>query len=324
MLAALFWRPTRSGRLHGSAYGRLSQLVDAGLIDRFRPAVAGGTHEWIYQLAEPGWTAIAGRPDLTGPLPSYGFTQARRTDIRYAEHDLALAGVLVGLGARTVARAGGDPRGQLAGAIPWTWRGEHAGRIDPRHETPAPDGQPLPEGWAVNLQHRAATIMPDATLIGPRADDGRPIVLMIEYDRTRRASRQADKLAAYDAFLTHGWRSSRYAALGVDRLGLLIITQEDRHLIDYARVADHTLTSDIRPAGTPDALAQRPAREGVAITTAARIAAGNWQMLGIDPLPPAVRARAQGNPRAASTSRREQTVDLAGWWRPRTASPSSG
>jgi hypothetical protein len=104
MLALLFW-----GSDSYAARRRLKKLHDAGLLEKFRPAVAtGGSHEWIYRLTESGWDVLAAEGE-----PSGGRAPRELHYLGYVQHDLEVSSLVLTLALRTAlvtARWPGDCR----------------------------------------------------------------------------------------------------------------------------------------------------------------------------------------------------------------------
>jgi DNA-binding transcriptional ArsR family regulator len=128
MLALLFW-----GSDSSAARRRLKKLYDAGLLEKFRPAVAtGGSHEWIYRLTESGWDVLAAEGE-----PSGGRSPRELHYLGYVQHDLEVSSLVLTLALRT---APGD--GPLAGRLPFEWHGPDRGSVDParerQHGSPSP------------------------------------------------------------------------------------------------------------------------------------------------------------------------------------------
>src|SRR5439155_24123919 len=109
--------------------------------------------------------------------------------------------------------AGGtrDAARGLLDCVPFRWSGPRGGSIDPRVEPRAEGATAGPVVFHTRGRGIPGVLRPDATLIG-RDANGKTLTLMIEYDRTRRASKQRERLRRYDDFLCQGWRRSRYAA----------------------------------------------------------------------------------------------------------------
>jgi hypothetical protein len=267
MLALLFW-----GSDSYAARRRLKKLHDAGLLEKFRPAVAtGGSHEWIYRLAEPGWDALAAERE-----PSGGRAPRELHYLGYAQHDLEVSSLVVTLALRA---APGD--GPLAGRLPFEWHGPDRGRVDPArerpHASPSPGATP-PAHWRVHAaSSRRGVIEPDATLIGRHPDGGR-FAVMIEYDRTRRAHRQATRLTRYDRFLLDGWRLSRYAELAHEPI-VVFVCATDAQLGSFVEEANRRLTAWLGPPEADPQTGVYPAREQIAFTSYRRVMAGDWRML---------------------------------------------
>lgn len=198
----------------------------------------------------------------------------------------ALVTRLAALAARTAGRAG-----PLVNAAPFRIVGPRAGAIDPRYEEPAPNPSPFAEKAPtfVRLEDaRRGMLKPDATLLWEVGDVAQ-IAVMIEYDRTRRATKQLHRLSRYDWFLAEGWRESRYATLLNEPI-VLVVCADERQLRPFVQAADRVLTAwssdraeDVR------AHSYHPGREQVGFTTRERLLAGNGDLLQVPQAPPAER-----------------------------------
>lgn len=112
---------------------------------------------------------------------------------------------------------------------------------------------------------------------------------MIEYDRTRRATKQLDRLRRYDWFLAEGWRESRYATLPHEPI-VLVVCASERQLEPFVRAADGALTAwSGNDAQARRAYGFHPGREQVGFTTRDRLLAGDGELLQVPPTPPTER-----------------------------------
>jgi hypothetical protein len=286
MLTMLFW-----GADTYAPRRRLKQLHDAWLLERFRPSVlrSDGSHEWIYRLVERGSEVLSGaRPGA----PSQSRSELHY--IGYVDHDLQLAALVLEIG-----MAAAPGAGPLAPRLPFRWHGVERGRVDPawehRHEE-ASEGAQLPQGWTMRQgASRLGVVEPDATLIGRAATHGGELAVLLEYDRTRRAHRQADRFARYDRFLAEGWRLSRYARLAHEPIVVFICSGEAQ-LPSFVREADRCLTAWVGPPEAGPGEGLYPGREQIAFTSYERLSAGNWRMLQV-PAKPSALSSAQLEPR---------------------------
>lgn len=267
-LAALFW-----GRYASAVRERLKLLHDAGLVDKLRPRVGRtqGSPEWIYRLTETGWKTLAARGK---PAEAAPYKPAKLTSISYVEHDTLVSSLVTTLAAQAAAIL--RRTGPLIDAAPFTLLGPRAGTIDPRQERRAADasaGSDL-HGRRVDLgDSYPGTLKPDATFLGTDHAGNRTAV-MLEFDRTRRPLKMADRFRRYDWFLTLGWRESRYANLDIEP-ALLVVCDDDHHLQPLARVADLHVEAVLLPG--PDSKASRefPGREQTGLTSRGRLLAGD-------------------------------------------------
>jgi len=282
ILAALFW-----GRMGTATHERLKLLHDAGMVDKLRPRVGrdDGSHEWIYRLTALGWRTIL---DAGVAADGEDYAPAELSSIAYVEHDVQVAGLVTALAARAARAAGRE--GPLIDAAPFRMLGPRSGAVDPRREVRADDASAASDLGERCVHHEASApgvLKPDATLVGVTAGGERTAV-MLEYDRTRRASKQLTRLRRYDHFLTAGWRESRYATLDVEP-ALLVVCSDERQLPTFVRAADHELTAWIGRPQSDRSNGEHVGREQVGFTTRERLLAGDSRLLQVPFLPPPIR-----------------------------------
>lgn len=284
MLAVLAW-----GRYNTRLRERLRLLFQAGLVRRFRPPAppSGGRHQWIYELDVKGHRVLRERRE--GTVESWAPSELY--SLSYAEHDLELNALLCEIAARGAAHVGQD--GPLWRAAPFRIQGPRSGRVDPDQEARPTDADPrseLPPGSFVDPGSSVGGVIePDATLTGSHAVTGEPIAVLIEYDRTRRATKLVGKLARYDHFLAGGWRRTRHATMP-DEPGVLFVTREEQHIENVLREADRHLTASIVHHGER-MRRHHPGREEIAVTSRGRLLAGDDKIVQVTP-DPAARASA--------------------------------
>ncbi|HEY0280157.1 MAG TPA: replication-relaxation family protein [Solirubrobacterales bacterium] len=284
MLAVLAW-----GRYNTRLRERLRLLFRAGLVRRFRPPSppSGGRHQWIYELDVKGHRLLRDRREDAAP----SWAPSELYSLSYAEHDLELNALLCEIAARAAAHVGQD--GPLWRAAPFRIQGPRSGRVDPDLERSPADADPrnemAPGSFVDPGSSVAGVIEPDATLTGSHAVSGEPIAVLIEYDRTRRATKLAGKLDRYDHFLADGWRRSRYAALPYEP-GVLFVSREESHIENVLREADRRLGASIVHQGERTRR-HFPGREEIAVTSRGRLLAGDDTIMQVTP-DPAARASA--------------------------------
>lgn len=225
------WWPERSPR---AGQRRLSKLINAGFLERFRPLTRRGSFPWTYQLGAEGHRMLQDHGVI-----DRGARYLRRTIYEYGRvlHDLQLnAWVLA------YRRVAGDA---LRG-----WEGETD--IDP--PTAAKRGQPRLHGdWSVKglRDHRAHLVRPDAVL-ELQDDEDQQHTLLIEYDRTRRVDKNFRKFRRYDTFLNWWWSETTYGDSSRPPF-VLFVCQDDEQRRDFMATADHELTGHHwHPSISPD------------------------------------------------------------------------
>ncbi len=284
MLAVLAW-----GRYNTRLRERLRLLFRARLVRRFRPPSppSGGRHQWIYELDVKGHRILRDRREGTArswaPSELYSFS--------YAEHDLELNALLCEIAVRAAACVGRDV--PLWRAAPFRIQGPRSGRMNPDQEARPTDADPrseLPPGSFVDPRSSVGGLIePDATLTGTHALTGEPIAVLIEYDRTRRATKLVGKLARYDNLHARGWRRTRHATMP-DEPGVLFVTRDEQHIRNVLREADRHLTTSIVHHGERTRC-HFPGREEIAVTSRGRLLAGDDTIVQATP-DPAARASA--------------------------------
>lgn len=279
MIAVLAW-----GSYNARLRSRLPALFDAGLVRRFRPRLVNGAGlaQWVYELESAGHRVLAAQRAQSCPP----WSRSDLAAFSYAEHDLELNAVLCELLARSARRERRD--GPLLRTAPFTIMGSRTGRIDPESEARPLDADPandLADGDVVRLgQSYEAVVEPDATLTG-RSVTGSLIAVMLEYDRTRRASKLASKLARYDAFLSDGWRRTWHARSRHEPAVLFVI-RDEKHLDAAIREADRQLTAWIGPSGGRPEQGRYPGREEIGFTTRQRLIESDSVVVQVTPRPP--------------------------------------
>jgi hypothetical protein len=199
---------------------------------------------------------------------------------------VALVTRLAALAARAAGR-----EGPLVDAAPFRLIGPRGGAIDPRDEEPAPNPSAFAQRKPTFVRLERATpgvLMPDATLLW-EIDGAAQVAVMIEYDRTRRATKQLRRLRRYDWFLAEGWRASRYATLPTEPV-VLVVCADERQLRPFAHAADTELRAWVRDdASSLRDDSPHPGRDQVGFTTRERLLTGNWNVLQVPPMPPSER-----------------------------------
>jgi hypothetical protein len=276
-LAAMFW-----GRYGSAVRERLKLLHDIGVLDKLRPRVGRtmGAPEWVYRLTLFGWRVLQ---DQGEPADAEAFRPAKLTSIAYVEHDVQVAALMAHIAARAAEFV--DRGGPLIDAAPFELLGPRAGTIDPRRERRPPDASAASDlaGRRVRLgRAHPGVLKPDATMIGVDRHGNRTAV-MFEFDRTRRPSKQAERLQRYDWFLTVGWRESRYACLDIEP-AILWVSVDETNVSGLASVV-HTQMAAHLVDPRADFDCEYPGREQVAVTSRNRLSAADERVLQVSRKP---------------------------------------
>lgn len=260
---------------------RLKRLHDGGYLDRFRPVKRVGSAEWNYRVSSAGWSVLS-RHQLVPHGRAY--TPVAITSISYTEHDLQLAALVL----QIAHAAAGAPAEGLLERMPFTWQGPRSGRIDGQHPQQlqcSPAAQ-LPPGTRLHPESsRPGYLEPDAILTG--GSQGRRAVL-IEYDRTERPHKQADRLRRYDRWLLDGWCRGHFATHASGPV-VVFVTARERPLRRLVEIADKAFSAwhGHQHAGPREGT--HAARQHVLFTSSERVLAGDWTTYRTPSLPPELR-----------------------------------
>ncbi len=264
MIALLCW-----GHFSTRAQARILKLQRTGHTRRFRPRVSPfhGNLQWIYELSVKGAKAIGVEK----------WTVHEIHEISYAAHDLELNLFMLRIADRAAEEAG-CRRVPYLECLPCTWQGDRTSVVLPTREKRPDDADPASELPVSALLEPGGSVEgivdPDAQLTGIDLN-GDPGSLLIEFDRTGRASKLASKFERYDWLLNDGWRRTRFARFP-DPPAVLFITKNEaqvRHIVEHAH---HALTAHTRfDDGAPT---EYPSRNQVGFTSVERIAGGDHRL----------------------------------------------
>lgn len=280
MVQMLFWGGIGQRGPTTACARRLKLLHDVGVIDRFRPRVPRdrGSHEWIHRLSTRGWEVLLA---VGRTADGVAYRPAVITNIAYVEHDVQINALVLSLAARMA--EGSGPLFPLPQTVGFEWHGPRRGTVDTRDpEFPVADRHPGSFFGGRGFEFGRSlpgVIRPDATLIGRDRENGEQNAVLIEYDRTRRASKQLERFRRYDRFLSHGWRKSRYA-ISPNEPAFLFVCDAEPQLANVVKAADPELTAYLFETGQANQRGPRyyPGREQTAFTTLPRLLAGDWRM----------------------------------------------
>lgn len=196
------------GKSLWAAQKRLLRMTAAGWVQRFRPRLSKGKHEWVYELARKGFEL--GR-NYRGPdgfyIPKEAKWRPRHvSDYRLVQHDLQVNAWVMAYRA-------------LVGEEIADWLGPEQGRIDVPTRYEDRRFKPLTEEHAQRemperiyfrdlRRETFAPVVPDATLRIELEEEERRFELLVELDRTARPTKNTDKLRRYDALITAWWRGA--------------------------------------------------------------------------------------------------------------------
>jgi hypothetical protein len=211
-VAAIWW----SGRDVSRARARLTHLVEARLLARFRPPVRHGTHQWIYRLPTSGLDELRRHGvDLTAAA---GSSEGRV--------QMSHVGRFLRINAWLIAYAG------MIGHRLADWRG-------PR------EARPLASGGSVGGESAPARVAPDAAAVIAVGPGAPPIALLVELTRDERPVRLAERLRRHAAVIA----SRTSLASGEPVSGTILVAPTLVAVEQLVRIADRELTSDIAIEG---------------------------------------------------------------------------
>jgi hypothetical protein len=250
-IAAEWW----AGHSLYAAQRRLLRMTAAGWVTRFRPRLSKGKHEWIYQLDRKGFELAKRSWGLDGHYIEQDARWRPRhvTEYSVVEHDLQVNAWVMAYR-------------KLAGDEVIDWLGPDQGRIDVptvyeshSHRFRKVGLDDSTRGWGNyrrprDLQLRDfAPLFPDATITIYSHSLGTELDLLIELDRTRRATKNVDKLRRYDAFLTAWCRLTDRYRRDAELPTVVFVCPSEQHAKSLMRVADREVTGRLaRPGGRPE------------------------------------------------------------------------
>lgn len=237
------------GRSERKRRARLQRLAEARLIGRYRPRLerGNGSHEYIYHLTRSGFRLAqrAYGPDGRAIPTDAKFTDAPAiTHHNGPQHDLRLAEWLLAYR-------------EAAGERWIDWNGQDASRIDVPTRYRAGQRTPLeladlalPEPQRVDgIDEPLLPLQPDAAIELHLPDRDAALHVLVEFDRTGRASKNVDKLTRADALITAWWRAvPGYRALGAPPV-VVFVCPDDRAMHSLMRAADQVVIGHLATPG---------------------------------------------------------------------------
>jgi hypothetical protein len=235
------WWP---GRSLYAAQRRLLRMTAAGWVTRFRPRLSKGKHEWIYQLDRRGFELGKRGWGLDGPYIEEEAKWRMRhvTEYSVVEHDLQVNAWVFAyhslVGENLIDWLGPD-QGRIDVPATYEPHKRRFRRVDLEDVTLASDGHHHPRD--LRLDH-FGPLFPDATLTLYRDSIGAEVDLLVEFDRTRRATKNVDKLRRYDAFLTAWCRMTDRYRHAKQFPYVIFVCPGEQEAHSLMRVADREVT----------------------------------------------------------------------------------
>jgi Replication-relaxation len=243
-----------TGKSLYAAQRRLLRMTAAGWVTRFRPRLSKGKHEFIYQLDRKGFELAKNSWGLEGPYIEEEAKWRPRhiADYNVVEHDLQVnAWVFAyrGLVGGNLIEWLGPDQGRIE--VPTTYDRDtrRFRRVDTEDMTHAIEGYRHPAN--LQLDH-FGPLFPDATLTLYRHSIGTEVDVLVELDRTRRATKNVDKLHRYDAFLTAWCRVADRYRHAKEGPWVIFVCPGEPEAHGLMRVADREVTGQYSGSGPRD------------------------------------------------------------------------
>jgi hypothetical protein len=243
-----------TGKSLYAAQRRLLRMTAAGWVTRFRPRLSKGKHEWIYQLDRKGFDLLKRGWSLDGPYVEEEAKWRPRhvTDYSVVEHDLqvnAWVFAFRGLVGDNLIEWLGPDQGRID--VPTTYDRDKRRfrRVDTEDVTHAIERYRHPAN--LQLEH-FGPLFPDATLTIYCKSIGAEVDVLVELDRTRRATKNVDKLNRYDAFLTAWCRVADRYRHAKELPWVIFVCPGEPEARSLMRVADRKVTGQYSGSGPRD------------------------------------------------------------------------
>jgi hypothetical protein len=312
LTASQIGRRFMPGRALRSVQHRLGQMFRVGWVRRCEIATRKRGHtQRVYALDEAGFELIRanrGRTDLArGVDPDAKWRAPEVEDPRLVLHDLHVNAWLFAL------------ERLLAPNVIRGWRGPRQAKLDVPGERVRGQWVPLTaETVQLGTGHHLADLQledfrpvrPDlAVEVDVSLGDSRRVVeLLIELDRSGRASSNYEKFRRYDALL-NGWAmaTSRYRKLGEPPV-LIVVVEDDEKAFAFLRAADRIMTGRVGKWGVPEAVWPAHGRRRMFVAAERDIHQGTLRAQRLPEHPPALRKALAGH--GTDRLAREQVASL--------------
>lgn len=243
------WWP---GKSLYAAQRRLLRMTAAGWVERFRPRLSKGKHEWVYQLARQGFELCKVYWHASGPFISSEAKWRPRhvSDYRVVQHDLQLNAWAIAYRrlAACVADWLGPEESRLE--VPTRYEDRRFRPLELREAQGRVPGNALIDGLRLE---RFRPVMPDATLRLWFEDPERDYELLVELDRTRRPVKNLDKLRRYDALLAGWWWLAERYRDAEEAPAVVFVCTDEQQALSLMAAADREVTgAHLRPGDPPE------------------------------------------------------------------------
>ena len=306
-LARRFWPevPQRTVRRH------LGEMFKAGWVRRFQiTASGGGQKQRIYTLAKPGFELAQRHRGRRGPYidPEAAWREPQIEDARRVIHDLHATGWLFAFE-------------QLATPVIRGWSGPRSSRVLPpsrrdHGQWVTITANEIPLGGGRRIRDLAIDefkpVEPDVTIeiALHKASPPQRFDLLVELDRSGRASRNVEKFRRYDALLTAWGRThERYKLQGEPPIVVFVVNDEPKAR-EFVDAADDVVTGAVVVPGTGAEHWEYPGRERMFFVCERDAHIGTLRGYRMPRHPRAARAAIGGDRRRSRTEPQPEQVAL--------------
>lgn len=307
-LARRFWAevPARTVRRH------LGEMFKAGWVRRFQITTSGGGQKQrIYVLAKAGFEVAQRHRGPRGPYIDADavWREPQIEDPRRVIHDLHASGWLFAFE-------------QLARPVIRGWRGPRSSRVAPpsrrdHGQWVTITASEIPLGGGRRIRDLAIDefkpVEPDLTIeiALQRASPPQRFDLLVEVDRSGRASRNVEKFRRYDALLTAWGRThERYKLQGEPPIVVFVVEDEPKAR-EFVEAADEAVTGAVVIPGTGAEQWEYPGRDRMFFVCERDVHMGTLRAYRLPRHPRAARAALSGNrSRSKSQPHAEQVALL--------------
>ena len=296
---SLIGRATMPAKAARTVFDRLTKLYQLGLIAQHATGLrqhssADGRPPLLYSLTARGLRVAQERSPAPAISPKREWRAVEQHNAGRLTHDLHALGWGIELH-RLVGDQVATDYWRTARYASGRYPVPQTGSGRDRHPVTIRD-LPIPRGQMISdLELKQfAEVKPDLSLELRDTTAKLSFDLLVELDRTARASYNHDKFLAYDAFLC-AWSLAhrRYEAQGT-RPAVIFVAPTPRAALALAQAADEAMTGRIGVMGTGPEHWYHAGRDHLFIATEADIYHHNLTALALPPGPPGLRERLEG------------------------------